>query len=91
MTTIKISRGAYEHIIEAHGHTEPKVCHAVTALLESLAGYLENTDCDHAISLKEGDARISFDDCEEVFRFMVIAFKQIEYSFPENLKIICES
>lgn len=91
MTTVRISRGEYEHIIEAHGHTEPKVCHAVTALLESLAGYLENTDCDHAISLKEGEAKISFDDCDEVFRFMEIAFGQIAMSFPDSMKLFNEN
>ena len=87
MTTVKISRGEYDHIIEASGHTEPKVCHAVTTLLESLAGYLDNTDCEHSIYLNDGEARISFDDCDEVFKFMEIAFAQIEASFPADLKI----
>lgn len=91
MTTVKLSHGAYEHVIEASGHTEPKVCHAVTALLESLAGYLENTECEHDVALEEGKARICFDECSEVYRFMEIALRQIEYSFPKDLKIICES
>lgn len=91
MTTVKISHGEYEHIIEASGHTEPKVCHAVTALLESLAGYLDNTDCEHAIDLKEGEAKISFDDCDEVFKFMRIAFGQIAMSFPDSLKLFDEN
>lgn len=91
MTTVRISRGEYEHIIEAHGHTEPKVCHAVTALLESLAGYLENTDCEHSIFLNDGEARIAFDDCDEVFKFMEIAFVQIAMSFPDSMKLFNEN
>lgn len=87
MTTVNIKSGEYDHIIEASGHTEPKVCHAVTALLESLAGYLDNTACEHSIYLNDGEARIGFDGCEEVFKFMEIAFGQIEASFPENLKL----
>lgn len=93
MTKIFLERDGDRFTVSAKEHANAtEICAAVSTLLYTLAGYLNNTHCPHDERLEPGDARICFigegEAIEAVWDMISIGFLQIQKSYPESVNIV---
>ena len=96
MTDITVREKDNLYLIQAKGHAtgSEKVCSGISAIMYSLAGWLENNE-EHirykSHKLTSGDAVIEFKGTDEiaraVFDMAVIGLLQIEQKYPDFIKI----
>lgn len=90
MSTVELIQNGHEYSIVASGHTESKMCAAVSCLLYTVAGYITNTDeiILQEIRLDSGDAKLVWAGGKKagfLFDLMEIGFRQLQEGEPENI------
>ena len=97
MTAIKCSIGDGEYTLEADGHAagSPEACAGISAIVETLDGYLTNASGEHVYSIHEkwvedGTAGFSAsgdDALGEVWRAACIGLMKISLSYPDFVSV----
>lgn len=92
MSTVELIDSGHEYSIIAKGHTESKMCSAISCLLYTAAGYITNTDeiVIQEIVLDPGDAKLVWTGGRKahfLFDLMEIGFRQLQEGDPENIFI----
>lgn len=90
MSTVELIDGTNDFTIIAKGHTEGKMCAAISCLLYTAAGYIANNDeiIIQEIRLEPGDAKLVWAGGKKaiwLFDLMVIGFKQLQEGDPKNI------
>ena len=92
MSTVELTETRNEYSITAEGHTESKMCAAISCLLYTAAGYISNNDqiIIQEIRLEPGDSRLVWAGGRQarfLFGLMEIGFRQLREGDPENIFI----
>ncbi len=91
MTHITLQIGKQNYRIKASGHSgTTETCIAVSAIISTLAGWVENTDGQHYTSLDKGEAVIVFpksDGADTAFEMTVIGLLQVRKAAPDDMTI----
>lgn len=91
MTTVTLNRKGNTYSIEAKGHATGSevVCASISTLIYSLKGYLINSDLEVLEDItKPGYAKVTFSgDGDKLYKFMDIAFHQLELKEKDFIKI----
>lgn len=96
MTQVRLERDDFVGTasITAKGHAtgSVEVCAAISCLLYTIAGWLQNSDFEgYMVGLKEGDACIMWytltDKADALYEFAEIGFKQLAASYPEYIRV----
>lgn len=92
MSNVELSADGHEYSILAEGHTDGKMCAAISCLLYTAAGYIANTDeiIIQEIRLDPGDAKIVWAGGRQakfLADLMEIGFRQLQEGDPKNIFI----
>lgn len=91
MSHIELTDGGYEFSVTAKGHTESKMCAAISCLLYTAAGYITNAGLMLLkIHLDPGDAELVWAGGEKakfLFDLLQIGFLQLQEGDPKNIFI----
>ena len=91
MSHIELTDGGYEFSVTAKGHTESKMCAAISCLLYTAAGYITNAGLMLLkIRLDPGDAELVWAGGEKakiLFDILQIGFLQLQEGDPKNIFI----
>lgn len=100
MTKICVEEDGRRRVLSAQGHAtgHPDVCAAISSILFSLAGWLENARANPAkhwiecftCRMESGDVMLDFagdDDMAVAFDLAVIGLLQLEKAYPELIQV----
>ena len=91
MTDVYLEQNGKRYLVSAKGHATGSIetCAAISTLMYSLAGWLHNSNAvTYTERLEPGDSCLSYSDSDDtIFKFITIAFLQLEKSNTEHLDV----
>lgn len=91
MTHVQIKHVGEKSTIICEGHAtgSREMCAAVSCLVYSTIGWLNNSDCIHAEQIKPGYAEISFagKGTDVLCQFLTVGFLQLEQYDSEHISV----
>lgn len=92
MTTITLCKNESTYSIEAKGHTEGRVCSAISMMLYTVAGFVDNDPFIkvYESTLAPGDSMIKWSggiSARGAYEMAKIGLLQLEAGYPEHLKV----
>ena len=90
MTTVYLEKDGNRFTVSAKGHAtgSEKMCAAISTLIYTLAGWLENSpEIESRATLNDANAHIEFYGAESVFELICIGFLQLEKTNDKYIRV----